>query len=165
MWMEVWLCHLHINWLGNFPPLTLRLQTKSNMENSSCTLAAAAALLLGVFSHAAGALTNDAITESNSLFNFTTTATATTTAATTTATARTLKWTEALTVADESSNGASPTTTAAKTTLSTVRDTQLDTSKDREDTNNNKADEKEEEEEEKSELGRTTTLNHASLTV
>ncbi|XP_028250869.1 probable carboxypeptidase X1 [Parambassis ranga] len=124
------------------------------MGKSLCTLAAAA-LLLGVFSHAAGALTNDAITESNLLFNFTTTTATATTAATTTAPAGTLKWTEAVTVVEEGSDGAAPTT--AKTTLSTstVRDTQLDTkdhSKEREDTNNNSKAEENEEEEEKPEL-------------
>lgn len=129
-----------------FLPTTLQLQqqTKNKMEKSLCTLAAV--IFLGVFSAGAGALINDATTESYSLFN-------------NTATTATVKWTQPVTAdQDQSTERQPPTTAETKLSTTTVRDEQLDTKRtkqDSEEENNSKKEEDDKKKkDEKTELGK-----------
>ncbi|GLD47664.1 probable carboxypeptidase X1 [Lates japonicus] len=107
------------------------------MEKSLCTLAAV--IFLGVFSAGAGALINDATTESYSLFN-------------NTATTATVKWTQPVTVdQDQSTELPAPTTAETKLSTTTVRDEQLDTKRTKQDSEEENSSKKEEDNKKKDE--------------
>lgn len=124
---------------GEFFSPTLQQQTKTKMEKSFCMLAVV--IFLGGFLDAAGALIDDK-TESYSLLNNTATA-------------------ESVTVEPQNQGTDRPTPTTAQTKLSTttVRDKQLDTKSNSQDSKeeNNKKEETDDRntEEKKQELGRT----------